>query len=151
MRGRVELRDVTAENQPAVAALELDPDQAELLDDNAASLEEASDDPDARPRAIYARNQLVGFLMYDAGDARDSPREAVIYRFMIDRHHQGGGYGRAALEAVIAEIRAIVPKVDSVSISYVPENTVAKAFYARFGFKETELDEDGEIIAVLAL
>lgn len=151
MRGKIEVRDVTAENQSAVAALELDPEQAELLDDNASSLDEASDDPDARPRAIYAGDKLVGFLMYDAGGARDKPRKAVIYRFMIDRHHQGGGYGRAALEATIGEIRAIVPKVASVSISYVPENTVAKAFYARFGFKETELDEDDEMVAVLAL
>jgi diamine N-acetyltransferase len=38
-----------------------------------------------------------------------------------------------------------------VSIGYMPENTVAKPFYASFGFVEVGKDEDGEIIAELKL
>jgi GNAT superfamily N-acetyltransferase len=33
--------------------------------------------------------------------------EASIYRFMIDRKHQGKGYSRAALSKALEEIRAI--------------------------------------------
>jgi diamine N-acetyltransferase len=69
---------------------------------------------------------------------------------MIDRTYQGAGYGRAALSKALDEIRAI-PKVSKVSISYMPDNPVTKLFYASFGFKEVGTDEDGEMIAELAL
>jgi diamine N-acetyltransferase len=150
MPGEVELRDVTAENRKAVAALALDSAQEDLVASNAESLAEARYDRDARPRAVYAGGSLVGFLMYDAGAADDAPREAVIYRFMIDRRHQGKGYGRAALARALDEIRAI-PRVSKVSISYMPDNPVAKPFYASFGFVEVGLDEDGEMLAELTL
>jgi diamine N-acetyltransferase len=150
MSDKVELKDVTAANRRAVVDLELEPDQEDLVDDNASSLEEARFDPEARPRVIYAGDRVVGFLMYDAGTPRDKPREATIYRFMIDRKYQGEGYGRAALSAALAEIRAI-PKVEKVSISYLPDNQIAKRFYASFGFKEVGLDEDDEMVAELAL
>lgn len=151
MRDDVELRDVTAGNRQAVAGLELAPEQEDLVASNAESLKEARSDPDARPRVIYAGDRVVGFLMYDAGRPRDNPREALIYRFMVDRTHQGEGYGRAALGKALDEIRAIVPKVRMVSISYMPDNAVARKFYASFGFKEAGVDEDGEMIAELAL
>lgn len=150
MRDDVELKDVTADNREAVAGLQLDPDQEELLSSNEESLDEASDDPDARPRAIYANGKVVGFLMYDVGEPDDEPREALIYRFMIDRGHQARGYGRAALALAIAEIRAI-GGVKKISISYLPDNPTAKPFYASFGFVEVGLDEDDEMIAELAL
>jgi diamine N-acetyltransferase len=146
----VALKDVTAANRQAVADLELGPDQKHLVASNSESLQEARSDPDARPRAIYAGEGLVGFLMYDAGRAEDDPREALIYRFMIDRRHQGEGYGRAALENAIEELRAI-PGVQKIFISYMPDNPVAKPFYASFGFKEIGTDEDGEMIAELVL
>jgi diamine N-acetyltransferase len=150
MRGAVELRDVTAANRRAVADLELGPDQKDLVASNAESLAEARRDPDARPRAIYAGEQLVGFVMYDPGSAGDDLREALIYRFMIDRKFQGKGYGRAALGKALDEIRAI-PRVSTILISYMPDNPVAKPFYASFGFREVGTDEDGEMIAELAL
>jgi hypothetical protein len=43
---------------------------------------EALTDPDARPR-------VVGFLMYDVQKTKDKSQENSIYRFMIDRKHQG--------------------------------------------------------------
>lgn len=150
MPARVELRDVTRENRKAVRALELDPAQEDLVASNAESLAEARYDPDARPRAIYADGKLVGFIMYDPGEDDDDEREATIYRFMIDRHYQGAGYGRAALVAAIDEIKTIAG-VTTISIGYMPENPVTKAFYASLGFVEVGLDEDGEMMAELKL
>ena len=150
MREDVELKDVTADNQHAVASLALAPDQEDLVASNAESLDEARSDPDARPRAVYAGERLVGFLMYDAGRPSDDPREALIYRFMIDRRYQGEGYGRAALHKALEEIRA-VPNISRISITYMPDNPVAKRFYASFGFQEVGTDEDGEMIAELVL
>ena len=141
----VKLKDVTAKNWRAIARLELAPDQEDLVADNLYSIAESKFDPDARPRAVYAGDEPVGFLMYDASD-----REALIYRFMIDRRHQGKGYGRAALVLALDEIRAL-PQVRKVSISYMPDNAIAKAFYASLGFVEVGLDEDGEMMAERAV
>jgi diamine N-acetyltransferase len=143
--GDVNLKDVTAKNWRVVARLELAPNQKDLVAGNLYSIAESKFDLDARPRAIYAGGEPVGFLMYDASD-----QEALIYRFMIDRRHQGKGYGRAALVLAINEIKAI-PNIAKISISYMPNNKVAKVFYASLGFKETGLDEDGEVTAELAL
>lgn len=148
--GHVRLADVTADNWEDVASLELLDEQKDLVSSNLYSLAQSKFDPYARPRAIYAGQELVGFLMYDLPAVDDEPQEAQIYRFMIDKNHQGYGYGRAALELAIAEIRQN-PRVRTVSICYLPANAVAKRFYASLGFIETDMDEDGEMTAELAL
>ncbi|RAI44681.1 GNAT family N-acetyltransferase [Rhodoplanes roseus] len=145
--GEVRLADVTANNWRDVAALELEPEQRELVAGNLYSLAESKFDPLARPRAVYAGDELVGFLMYDVGS--DHLGRAVIYRFMIDRRFQGQGYGRAALRLALDEIGRL-PGVGTISICYEPENP-AKALYASVGFVEIGADEDGEIIAELAV
>jgi diamine N-acetyltransferase len=150
MTKKISLKDVTADNWEAVVDLELDPDQEDLVASNLYSVAESHYDPDARPRAVYAGKRVVGFLMYDVQPAKGKSREASIYRFMIDRKHQGKGYGRAALSEALEEIRAI-PGVKRVSIGYMPENPVAGPFYASFGFKEVGRDRDGEVIAKLKL
>jgi diamine N-acetyltransferase len=149
MSKQVTLADVTAGNWEAVIDLELHEEQKELLASNLYSIAQSRFDPCARPRAVYAGGELVGFLMYDVPDADDEP-QASIYRFMIDKDHQGHGYGRAALELAIGEIRHF-PRIKTVSICYMPDNAVAKRFYASLGFVETGLDDDGEMIAELAL
>ena len=88
--------------------------------------------------------------MYSAHKTKGKAQEASIYRFMIDRKHQGKGYGRAALSKALEEIRAI-PGVNRISIRYMRKNPVAKRFYGSFGFVEVGRDRDGEMIAVLKL
>ena len=146
---RVRLAEVTADNWEAVIALELRKKQARLLSSNLYSLAESKFDPDARPRAIYAGRRLVGFLMYEVG-SRGGRRTALIYRFMIDKRHQGRGYGRAALEAAIAEIRGR-GDVARIVILYLPDNKSAQRLYQSLGFRDAGEDEDGERIAELDL
>jgi len=150
MSDAVRLENVTARNWRAVARLKLAPQQHDLVASNLYSIAQSKFDPNAHPRAVYAGKVLVGFLMYDVWDTKEKIREASIYRFMIDREHQGKGYGRAALARALDEIKAD-PVVRKVSVGYMPENPVAKAFYASFGFAEAGKDEDGEIIAELKL
>jgi ribosomal protein S18 acetylase RimI-like enzyme len=95
-------------------------------------------EPDARPPRRLCRQGIVGFLMYDV-----QPRKASIYRFMIDRKHQGKGYGRAALSRRWTR-SGRSPGSGSID-RYMPDNPVAKPFYASFGFVEVGKDEDGEI------
>lgn len=151
MANDVRLEDVTAQNWRAVARLKLADDQKQLVASNIYSLAQSKFDPDACPRAIYAGNSVVGFLMYDLPEADDEIQEASIYRFMIDMAHQGKGYGREALKRAIEEIREI-PGISKISISYVRNNPRAKLFYASFGFVERDSDEgDYELVAELAL
>ncbi len=143
----IRLVAVTEANRALVAALELAPDQMDFVAGNADSLEEAETDEDARPRVVMAGDRVVGFLMYEA--PRDDD-EARIYRFMIDRASQGRGYGKAALREVLDEIKGL-GHVSHVSICYEPDNEAARSLYRAAGFVEEGLDEDGEMIADLAL
>lgn len=150
MGKKVRLAVVTADNWRAVAGLRLAAGQKDLVASNLYSIAESKFDPTARPRAIYAGKRVVGFLMYDVSRTRGKSGKAFIYRFMIDAAHQGKGYGRAALQAALDEIRAI-PRIKKVAISYMPDNPVAGPFYKSFGFAEVGEDEDGEMIAELKL
>ena len=143
----IRLVSVTGANRALVAALELAPDQMDFVASNAESLDEAETDADARPRVVMAGDRVVGFLMYEAPQDDD---EARIYRFMIDRAHQGRGYGKAALREVLDEIIGL-GHVSHVSICYEPGNAAARQLYRTAGFVEEGLDEDGEMIADLAL
>ncbi|QND68677.1 GNAT family N-acetyltransferase [Mesorhizobium loti] len=136
---------MTGANRALVAALELAPEQMDFVASNAESLEEAETDEDARPRVVMAGTRVVGFLMYDA-----SEDEALVYRFMIDRAHQGKGYGKAALRALLDEIGNLT-HVREVSICYEPGNEAARHLYRAAGFVEQGIDEDGEMIAVLPM
>lgn len=147
MKDDVRLRPVDAVAREAVLALALGDDQLDLVASNAESLEEADDDPDARPRAIVAGDRVVGFLMWEAPAGETW---ANVYRFMIDRREQGRGYGRAALSRLIEEISAL-PEIETIEICYMPDNDGARRLYASAGFVEEGIDEDGEIIARLDL
>ncbi|ESY14390.1 MULTISPECIES: GNAT family N-acetyltransferase [unclassified Mesorhizobium] len=147
MSADIRLVSVTGANRALVAALEMAADQMDFVASNAESLDEAETDGDARPRVVMAGDRVVGFLMYEAPQDDD---EARIYRFMIDRVHQGQGYGKAALREVLDEIMRL-GHISHVSICYEPGNEAARRLYRAAGFVEEGLDEDGEMIAELAL
>ncbi|MEC5159853.1 MULTISPECIES: GNAT family N-acetyltransferase [unclassified Janthinobacterium] len=147
----VALRDVTGDNFAAVINLQLPEDQQDMLASNAYSIAESKFDPYARPRAIYNGTELVGFLMYwsmddDEAGADKRPNEYSICRFMVDHRHQGKGVGRRALQLALEEIRQN-QALECIYICYHPSNPIAKDFYASFGFVETGMDEDHEMIA----
>ncbi len=141
----VRLAPVDDTNRAAIAAMVLGEAQAHFVASNADSLAEAEADANARPRAVLAGDQLIGFLMYDASE---SESEARIYRLMIDPGEQGKGYGRAVVRAALSEIRAL-GHIREVSICYDPGNEAARRLYRAAGFQEEGLDEDGEMIARL--
>lgn len=143
----IELVPVSTELVGPLLELRLRPDQLNLVASVADSLEEAETDEGARPRAILHNGEPVGFLMYDATSGGDV---AQLYRFIIDERHQGRGFGRAALAAVIAEITE-ESHIIRISICYEPENDPARRLYQSAGFVEQGLDDDGEMIAHLSL
>ncbi|HEX2204515.1 MAG TPA: GNAT family N-acetyltransferase [Longimicrobium sp.] len=139
----VTLREVTRENWRACVRLTVDEAQADFVAPNVYSLAESKFEPAAVPLAVYAGETMVGFVMY-ALEGTDG----WIWRLMVDRAHQGKGYGRAAMEEVIRRLRAL-PGVRRIRTSFVPANAHAAALYRALGFHETGEVEQGEVVVEL--
>ena len=79
----------------------------------------------------------------------DDDHEYWIYRMMIDQKHQGKGYGKEAVQLVIADIRTMKePHHQTISLSYEPDNEHAKRIYEKIGFREIDgLVIEGEQVA----
>lgn len=142
----VKLRDVTADNWENVVDLELLDDQQGFVASNAVSIAESKFNPHAVPKAIYAGKKLVGFLMFESLHEDGKPHEYSIYRFMIDKRHQGKGYGKAAMMLLLDLIRED-RKLKRIEVCYMPDNAASRSLYVSLGFVEVGLDEDGEMIA----
>ncbi|GAA3346221.1 GNAT family N-acetyltransferase [Amorphoplanes nipponensis] len=146
----VDLRPITAENFAAVIKLDVRPEQSTFVAPNVRGIAETHILPDAEPRAVYAGDDLVGFVLFHPVD-RDRPAAGhMIVRLMIAHQFQGRGLGRQALEAAVDWI-ARERGADRVRLSVVPSNETARGLYRSAGFVETgELDE-GEIVMVRSL
>jgi diamine N-acetyltransferase len=148
MSKKVSLHEVTADNWEQVADLKIDKHQEEFVEDNAWSIAESKFNSYAVPRAIYVGKRPVGFIMWESHAEDGGPHDYSFNRLMIDKDHQLKGYGRKAMDQALAEIRKD-RHVRRIVIYYVPENAVARDFYASFGFRELGIDEDGEMVAQL--
>jgi diamine N-acetyltransferase len=73
-----------------------------------------------------------------------------IQRILIDARYQHQGYGRAAMEAVIARIQQH-EGCREIGLSYHPDNTVAAHLYERLGFRPTGELRGGEIVVQLTV
>ncbi|WP_425570969.1 GNAT family N-acetyltransferase [Rugosimonospora acidiphila] len=117
----------------------------------AVSLAEAYASPDiAWPRLVYDADELVGFVM-GAFDP-DPPVEFFrcgIWRLNIAAGHQGKGYGRFAVEAVLAEGRH--RGFDRAAVLWIPGATGPEGFYLRMGFQPTGEVFEGEVVGTLPL
>ena len=142
----VTLRPITRDNLWAVLDLKLHPGQEDFVADNAVSIAHASVEPTFVPLAVYAGEEVVGFAMYGQHPSGDW----WVIRLMIDRAQQGKGYGRAAMEAVIAMMAERVGCAEIVT-SFVPANAAAAGLYASLGFRPTGEIEDGEPLVRLRL
>jgi diamine N-acetyltransferase len=136
----VSLRPVTPENVYDVMRLRVTKEQEQFVADNARSLAEAAYNPFAWPRAIYANDTPVGFVMlYDDPHAP----EYFLWRLLIDHRYQRMGFGRQAILQVIGYV-AGRPNATSLGVSYVPAEGSPQPFYAGLGFAETGEIDDGE-------
>lgn len=131
-----ELRNIDDTNKNEVIMLAVADSQRPYIASNQASLETAEKNPAvARPFAIYAEDQLVGFTMFAFDTEYDDPNDRYwLWRFMIDKKFQGKGYGAAALEKVIAYFRD--HNAGYIKLSTKESNLTALSLYHKYGFKE---------------
>ena len=143
----VTLRKVTNDTFRACIGLEVREDQKGYVASNMYSLAEAQADGVSEPRAIYADEEMVGFIMYDV-----EPEEGRGYipRLMVDAVHQGNGYGRAAMQQVI-DLFVANPDCKEIRTSIHPDNERARALYLSLGFELTGEMSDGEAVMRMPL
>ena len=148
---KITLREITEQNRQKCCSLKVDPAQAEYIASNEGSLKEAQENAEvARPFAIYADDEMIGFTMFAWDENNEDPEDKYwLWRFMIDRSLQGKGYGRLALKEIIRHFKD--NGADIITLSTKPSNRTALSLYHQFGFKENGEMNDEEIVLKLQL
>jgi diamine N-acetyltransferase len=137
----VELREITSDTVRAICNLEVAEDQRDFVAPNAISIAEAHFVPTHWMRAIYADDEPAGFVL-----TYELPDEPTYYlwRFMVADGFQRRGIGRRAMELLLDRWRSL--GADVASLSVVPANPDAIAFYESLGFRLTGEEEHGELV-----
>nr|WP_306270535.1 GNAT family N-acetyltransferase [Ornithinimicrobium sp. HY1793] len=99
-------------------------------------------------RGIEADGEPAGFLMW-ADAINEGTPDPYLWRFLIDRRHQGRGIGRQALDLWTADLRAAGQT--AVEASWVQAPGGPEAFYLKAGFALTGEMDDDEAVARLEL
>jgi diamine N-acetyltransferase len=144
---KVSLRRITAKTVRSICNLAVSDDQKRFVAPNAVSIAQAYFCKNAWFRAIYADETPVGFVMLNENQKRGS---YYLWRFMIDAKFQGRGYGRKALNLIIARVKKN-PKAKALTLSVVRAEGSADEFYKTFGFDFTGKVEEGEHVMKLYL
>ncbi|MBZ9634239.1 GNAT family N-acetyltransferase [Clostridium sp. FP1] len=141
-------KKVTSENYKKVILLSVEESQKNFIESNEVSLEESKTGDHWRPVAIYNDNDIIGFAMYGYFHCE---KRVWLDRLMIDKNHQGKGYGKIALKLLINHIIAEY-KCDEIYLSILKDNVNAQKLYEEFNFRfNGELDISGEFIMVLKI
>lgn len=143
----VSLREITPENFKECVNLKVADDQKTFVAANVMSIAQSKIYPTMNVRAVYAGDEMVGFVMYglDTDDGK-----YYLVRLMIEERQQGKGYGKAAALAVVEEMKQIAD-CREFYLSFVPENTHAERLYQNIGFERTGEISEGEIVMRYAM
>jgi len=111
------------------------------------SLTQARFDECAWFRAIYAGKAPVGFVMLVDNDQDE---ESFLWRFMIAEPYHGRGYGRQAIERLVAYAKTR-PGAEELLVSCGQGEGSPEGFYLKLGFKHTGETLGHEVVLRLAL
>ncbi|NOK59094.1 MAG: GNAT family N-acetyltransferase [Chloroflexi bacterium AL-W] len=136
----VGLREITKETVREILKLKVAPSQESFVAPNAVSIAQAYFEDAAWFRAIYADETPIGFVMLYDDSAKP---EYMLWRFMIDARFQRYGFGRTALELIIAHVKTR-PDATALFTSCVPGDGSPCPFYEKIGFVDTGEVDDGE-------
>ncbi|MBE2215023.1 MAG: GNAT family N-acetyltransferase [Opitutaceae bacterium] len=143
----VSLREITESSLLDVLRLKVREGQERFVATNAVSIAQAHFSRVAWFRAIYADEIPVGFVMISDDPAKP---EYGVWRFMIDARYQGMGFGRRAMQALIAHVRTR-PGARELFVSCVEGEGTPIPFYESLGFRLTGAYDEGEAIMRLDL
>ena len=151
----ITLRKIRRSNLELILNLKVKPIQRNLVATNATSIAQAHFTRGVWFRAIYLDDTPIGFVMlrdYSLKYKYISSKDPDIYlwRFMIDGHYQGKGYGKKALELVI-EYGKSRPNAKEITLHHEPSKGNAGKFYEKLGFEHTGKILNGELEMKLKL
>lgn len=137
---------VTPENRTEIEALEPFPEQSGFIESVAECMAEADELSLWRPVGIYDDQTLVGFAMYGYFSQPLPDGQLWLDRLLIDQKHQGRGYGKTAVLALLDRLHSEY-HCSRVYLSVYDTNPAAIALYQHIGFSFTgECDTKGEKI-----
>lgn len=114
---------------------------------NANSLAQAQFSERAWFRAICAGRAPIGFVMLSVNEEE---AKYMVWRLMIGEPYHGRGYGRKAMEAIMAHVRTL-PNATQLELSYGQGPGSPEGFYRKLGFEPTGKVEWGEVYARIDL
>jgi diamine N-acetyltransferase len=141
----ITLREITAKTLSPILKLKVAEHQNKFVAPNAISIAQAYFAEHAWFRAIYLGDTPVGFVMLHID--LDKP-ECYLWRYMIDKDHQGKGYGYRGMELVLEHVKSL-PGPPEFDLSYVRGEGDPSGFYAKLGFVDTDKMIEGEHIMLL--
>ncbi len=157
MPSSVRLVEITQDTLVRALSLAVAPAQARFVAANAVSIAEAHFEPGAWFRTIESDGEPVGFAMiFDPtlpGAWSEPPFDEttiLLWRFMIDHRFQRRGFGREAVDRLVAHVRTR-PGISRFAVTYTDAAGGPATFYHRVGFVPTGRILDGEAEAVMAL
>jgi diamine N-acetyltransferase len=108
----VTLRELTDVNREAVLSLRVAPEQERFVGGSVQNaLADAAEYPQAKPwyRAVCAGDEPIGFVMI-SWNCEPQPPEIIgpwfLWKLLIDKRHQGRGYGSQVVRQVAELVRA---------------------------------------------
>lgn len=147
---RITLQKVDESNFIACFNLELNHGQEKFVSHPIRSLAQAYVYyKQCTPFAVFSGGKVVGYVMV----IYDYDEEAYnIWHLMVDRRHQGKGFGRAAMELALEYIRTKpFGSSNRVLMTVTPQNSAAYALYQALGFTETGRSDGDEVELGLTL
>jgi diamine N-acetyltransferase len=114
---------------------------------NVHSIAQAQFWPGSKSCCIYHGDEMVGYTLYNL--SQDIEGRLYVARLMIAEPQRGKGYGRAAMQQIIAEARQ--QDCVEVALSTEPDNFKAIKLYESLGFRATGEIEGGEMVYVCPL
>ncbi len=142
----IRLEQITRENWYECSQLEVKPEQRQFVTSNLLCIAEVQFYPSWDARAIYHKDQMVGFVMYEHDEEQD---QWWLSALMIAAEHQGKGYGRAALQTLIPLL--MQRGCRELWVGYANDNSPARALYSGLGFTEVGVDDEGDMVAWIRL
>ena len=132
----IRLTEIDETNFFDARALTLEEDQRRFLDSPLGILARGYAYRKERARVLAAADEetVVGLLLVK--DMDEEPACYDLQQFMIDSRYQGKGYGRAALELLLADLRK-EGKYDAVEVCVDKANAAALALFTGAGFRDT--------------
>ncbi|MCB0725756.1 MAG: GNAT family N-acetyltransferase [Ignavibacteriae bacterium] len=144
----IKLKEITKDNLIDIFKLKVKQHQKTFVSPNVYSIAESKVYDNFSPKAIYAGEALVGFLMYGTNPEKEN--EVWIIRLMVDEQFQGRGFGKQAMLVAIELLKQIY-NPPAIYLSFEPGNELAKNFYHSLGFKDTGEILYGELVHRLDL